>query len=106
MGQAEFELIQKAKLVADRHLVFPDKASLYRSEEEPEKVVVLRWWRIAAAAVVFLFLSGTGWYIISTNKPNNPVVAKNEPTKTNTSEQNILVKPNETKETVVVVMVE
>ena len=66
--RAEFELIQKAKLQADSHIVFADKASLYRTEED-EKVVVFRWWRIAVAAIIFLFLSGLGWYFVSKDKP-------------------------------------
>lgn len=63
--QAEFELIQKARLQPDSHIVFPHKASLYRTEEEDEKVFVIRLWRIAAAAVIFIFLSGLGWYMVS-----------------------------------------
>lgn len=73
---AEFALIQKARLQADTHIVFPDKTSLYRTEGEDEKVFVIRWWRIAAAAVVFLFLSGLGWYLISEKAPTPVVVRK------------------------------
>jgi hypothetical protein len=71
--QAEFELIQKVKLQAESHIVFPDKAILYRTEEENEKVFVMRWWR-PAAAVVFVFLSGLGWYMISREKTVPPIV--------------------------------
>ena len=58
--QAEFELIQKVKMHADSHIVFPDKASLYRTEKEDEKVFVLRWWRIAAAAIEYVFVKASG----------------------------------------------
>lgn len=78
--QAEFELIQKARLQADRHIVFPDKAILYRSEEEDEKVFVIRWWKIAAAAAVLIFLSGLGWYMVSDQK-TIPVIVKTVPEK-------------------------
>ena len=78
--QAEFELIQKVKMHADSHIVFPDKASLYRTEKEDEKVIVLRWWRIAAAAIVFIFLSGLGWYLVSKEK-TDPAIVKTIPTK-------------------------
>ena len=79
--QAEFELIQKARLQPDFHVVFPDKTILYRSEEEDEKVFVIRWWKIAAAAVVFIFLSGLGWYVV-TNQKTPPVIVKNSSEKT------------------------
>lgn len=72
--QAEFELILKAKVEADRHVVFPDKSLLYRTEKEDEKVFVLRWWKIAAAAVALFFLTGAGWYIISEEKTTTGIV--------------------------------
>lgn len=78
--QAEFELIQKVKVHADSQIVFPDKASLYRTEEEDEKVFALRWWRIAAAAIVFIFLSGLGWYLVS-KETTIPAVVKTIPGK-------------------------
>ncbi|MBC7828897.1 MAG: hypothetical protein H7122_14205 [Chitinophagaceae bacterium] len=79
--QSEFELIQKARLQTDRHIVFPDKSILYRTEKEDEKVFVLRWWKIAAAAILFIFLSGLGWYIVSKDK-TDAVAVKNTPEKT------------------------
>lgn len=63
--QGEFELIQRAKMEPDRHLLFPDKSLLYRTEKEEAKVFVLAWWKVAVAIIVFIFLSGTGWFIIS-----------------------------------------
>ena len=78
--QVEFELIQKARLQPDTQVVFPDKTSLYRTEDDDEKVFVIRWWRISAAAVLFVFLSGLGWYMVSEN-PSSPAVATKTPSK-------------------------
>ena len=79
--QAEFELIQRARLQTDSYIVFPDKSILYRTEKEDEKVFVLRWWKIVAAAIVFIFLTGLGWLIVSKDK-TSPVAVKNTPEKT------------------------
>ena len=95
--RTEFELIQKARLHADTHIVFPDKASLYRTEEDDEKVFVIRWWTIAAAAVLFIFLSGLGWYMISEKTPA-PVVAKKTPS--NKVNQPTFTKPREQQESI------
>jgi hypothetical protein len=63
--QATFELMQQAKLMPDTAIVFPDKYALYRQEEEDKAPVIrLRWWKIAAAAAVVLFIGGTAWYTL------------------------------------------
>jgi hypothetical protein len=69
--QVEFELIQQAKLVPEA-ITFPDKAYLYRTEEDDHKVVPFAWWRMAAAAIVLITIGSLGLYIamsdnISTN---------------------------------------
>jgi len=63
--QAEFTLLQQARISADSHIIYQNKQSLYRHEKD-DKVVPFRWWRIAAAAAVLLFVSGLVW--INTKK--------------------------------------
>ena len=61
----EFKLFLMAKLVPEE-VVFADKDSLYRKEE---KVVYLRWWKIAAAAVILLGIGFTTYNLIN-KKPS------------------------------------
>ena len=58
--QDEFELLQQLRLTADNHIVFKNKEALYRHEKD-EKIIPFRWWRIAVAAAVLLFVSGMLW---------------------------------------------
>jgi hypothetical protein len=60
--QAEFELIQQARLVPES-ISFPDKTYLYRTEEDDNKVVPFGWWRMIAAAVVLLAVGSLGWFM-------------------------------------------
>jgi hypothetical protein len=77
--EAAFELMQQVKLMPDTSIVFPDKYALYRHEEDDRKpvpVIRMRFWKIALAAAVLLFVGGMGWYM-STDKGGNGTV---EPT--------------------------
>jgi hypothetical protein len=80
----EWQLLQQTKLPAEA-IVFPYKQSLYR-KEETVRVVSIKWWRIAAAAVVLLGI-GFGTYSIlnkkETIKNSGTETAKNN-TETNT----------------------
>ena len=81
--QANFELIQQARLMPDMSEVFPDKYALYRSEENDRvaPVIRMRWWRMAAAAAVLFFIGGMGWYIAVNKgdvKPGIEVVSNND----------------------------
>jgi hypothetical protein len=61
----EWQLLQQTKLPAEA-IIFPNKESLYR-KEETVRVVSIKWWRIAAAAVVLLGI-GFGTYSILNKK--------------------------------------
>lgn len=75
--QAEFELIQQARFIPEQTVSYPDKNELYRTEDD-DKVIPFRWWKIAAAAMVLLFLGVTAWYITTSNNRNRPELAGND----------------------------
>ncbi len=51
--QQEWNILQQTQLDAQEVMVFADKASLYR--QAPGRVVGLKWWRVAAAALLLGF---------------------------------------------------
>lgn len=51
--QQEWNILQQTQLDAQEVVVFADKASLYR--QAPGRVVGLKWWRVAAAALLLGF---------------------------------------------------
>ncbi|MBL7700116.1 MAG: hypothetical protein JNK79_18260 [Chitinophagaceae bacterium] len=79
--QVEFDLIKQTVMVPDNSIIFANKEVLFKNEES-RKVVMMRWFRYAAAAVILLALSVTGWLFLDENKRNTPPVAILEPQKT------------------------
>ena len=81
--QNELSVLQKAKLQPEE-IVFPYKESLYRQTEKV-RVVQMRWWRVAAAAVLLIAIGATAVLVLNKKKqPEQPVVST--PTK---NDQNI-----------------
>lgn len=66
----EFESLKKSKLTPET-ISFPDKQSLYKQVEEPRRVITMRWWRIAAAAVLILGFFGVGLSYLNNNDSND-----------------------------------
>lgn len=50
--QAEFELMQQARIFPDNTIIFPGKACLHHTEKDNKRVVLFGQWHIAAAVVV------------------------------------------------------
>lgn len=68
-ARTAWSVLKQTKLQADMTVVFADKQSLYR--KEAGRVVVFRWWRVAAAAILLGFGLWTG---IAVYKNNNKTV--------------------------------
>lgn len=81
--QENFELIQQIKFQPEKHIVFPDKSILYRSENDHKVVpmfVRMRTWKMVAAAAVLLMIGGTVWYALNNSGGNGiTTLAGNEP---------------------------
>ena len=84
--QAEFELIQQAKLVPDNTLTFPDKTYLYRTEEDDSRIIAFPWWRLTAAAIALLVIGSLAWYV--SVQTNNTEVAGQVNSKESAIEKN------------------
>jgi hypothetical protein len=69
----EFDLFQRTKLQPEE-IVFSDKSILYR-EEEKVRPVAIRWWRLAAAAVLLLGI-GISAALVFNKKPSGEEIVK------------------------------
>ncbi len=78
--QASFELFQAARLETPSEIVFPHKESLYRQEKD-DRVIVMRWWKIAVAAAIVLAFTGSAYYLFSDKQeqPGNGGFAHTKP---------------------------
>jgi hypothetical protein len=97
--KTEWDILQHTRLDAKDTVLFEDKASLYRSERD--KVVPMRWWKIAAAAALIAGGLFTGISLYNNGQRsethgNGIIVAKNDKigkTPEKTSKNNIAVPP-------------
>lgn len=85
---AEFNLIGEAVLQPDESIIFANKERLYRNEDERKGVVLMRWFRFAAAAAVIIMLSVAGWLFVDKHEVRNqPVAVKQTPAVVNTEKE-------------------
>lgn len=78
-AKQELGILQKTKLQTEA-ISFPYKESLYRKAERV-RVVSIKWWRIAAAAVILLAIGLTAVVLINNDKPDitDPGIVKTNP---------------------------
>lgn len=71
--QAEFELITSIRMEPDHAVIFPDKRLLLRKERKP-LVISINWKRMAAAAILILFLGVAGYLLLDNNTTETPPI--------------------------------
>lgn len=79
--QNEFTLLQRVKYIPDTSIVFPDKRSLYKNEDNG-KVIPFRWKALAAAVLLGIGL-WTGISYLHENKTDSDVAARQPVPKNN-----------------------
>jgi hypothetical protein len=80
----ELDLLQMTRLRPEEHVIFFDKESLYRKEETAGRIITIRWWRVAIAALLIMGM-GVAGYFVATGKPDTTEIANNKPAKKNIS---------------------
>lgn len=78
--QKELALLKKAKLQPEAEIIFPDRSTLYRREENADnyryRVISMTWFRVAVAAAIILIAGFVTLRLVNTNKSgDNPTVA-------------------------------
>jgi hypothetical protein len=63
------DILQKTKLKPEETIVYFNKESLYRKEETTRRVIPIRWWRVAAAAILISIAGVSVFYLVNNQKP-------------------------------------
>src|SRR5678815_4967560 len=89
--QEELALLKRSKLEPEQ-IVFAGKGSLYRKEEKVRPLPV-RWWRIAAAAVLLLGVGIITAVVVNKKTPGAGDIVKGNSVKTKTNSENPVITP-------------
>lgn len=93
----EFALLQRTQLQPEK-IIFADKASLYRKEEE--KPAPVRWWRLAAAAIIILGIGITTIILVNKKPAGNESIVKGVSKEKEAETKNHVTIPEETNNTI------
>ncbi len=80
------DILQKTKLQAEEEIVFPNKEILYRKEDKV-RIIAIRWWKIAVAAVFLIAISTTAFIVINNN--TKEFISDKSPEKKSTPENSV-----------------
>jgi hypothetical protein len=94
----EFGLIQDTVMKPDGSIIFENKELLFRDESEERKVLYMRWYRMAAAAVLLLAFSVIGWLFLGDGNMRKEPVAVVQPPQANKPSVTDPVKTDRAKE--------
>ncbi len=104
--QAELLLLQRAKIQPDHSIVFPGKASLYKTEKTTARVIAFQWRRIVAAASIIAigsWLWMNAGNIIPQEAAEQPLAAKTpQPTEPEARQNKTATAPRVTLKTTTV----
>jgi hypothetical protein len=89
--QEELALLERIKLQPEQ-IVFTGKGSLYRKEEKVRPLPV-KWWRIAAAAVLLLGIGITTAVVVNKQSSAGGEIVKGNSEKTKTNSENPVITP-------------
>ncbi len=96
--QQEFILLRRTQLQPET-IIFADKASLYRKEEKVKPMAV-RWWRLAAAAVLLLGVGITVALFVNKKSDGGDEIVKGTSTEKKVDTDNPVIRPKESNNTV------
>ena len=95
----EFGLIQDTVMKPDGSIIFENKELLFRDESEQRKVIYMRWYRMAAAAVLLLAFSIIGWLFLGDSDMRQEPVAIVQPPQANKPTVTDAVREEQAKQT-------
>jgi hypothetical protein len=75
--RSELDLFEQTISNADSNIIFPDKELLYRKEEPVAGIVVMRWWKVAAAAAVLITAGLIGYNTLADHHSGETGMANN-----------------------------
>jgi len=74
----EFSLMLETVMQPDESIIFENKELLLKEEEDDRKVIPMRWFRFAVAAILLIAFSVVGWVFFGERKNTPPMALNNK----------------------------